>query len=275
METFLVENVPTAWLGVLVVGVSLAVALGGFLLVQRTVERNELRSQHDVAGFLFAVVGVIYAVLLAFMVVIQWESFTGAEQDANAEAAAVGGLYRDAVALGAAGRPLRRAVAAYAHGVAYVEWPYMAVNQREDPRLDVPRNRIWKALRELKAEGAAASHLVQQALDDASTAADARRARVRDSGRTLPPTLWTVLIVGGILTIAFCYFFGLQSFRAQAAMIAILAGLIGLSLLVILTLDLPFTGSVATGPDAMIAEIDEFCSYDFARPLLAQRCSAR
>ena len=73
---------------------------------------------------MIAVVGVIYAVLLAFVVVIVWEDFGSADTTANNEADAVGNLYRDAIGIGGVqGRRLETAVQAYAMSVVDTEWP--------------------------------------------------------------------------------------------------------------------------------------------------------
>jgi hypothetical protein len=47
-----------------------------------------------VAGFKFATVGVLYAVLLAFAVIVVWEKFAEAERTVAKEAGAVATLYR-------------------------------------------------------------------------------------------------------------------------------------------------------------------------------------
>jgi hypothetical protein len=82
------------------------------------------------------------------------------------------------------------------------------------------------------------------------------------------------LLVGGALTIGFTFFFGLESFASQAAMMSTLAVLIALSLFVILVLDLPFSGDLAIKPDALESEIAEFCSYDFVHPERGGRCAS-
>jgi hypothetical protein len=64
----------------------------------------------------------------------------------------------------------------------------------------------------------------------------------------------------------------LESFTAQAIMVSTLAAIIALSLFVILTLDLPYTGDVAARPDALEAEINEFCSYNFVVPAGGENC---
>jgi uncharacterized membrane protein YgaE (UPF0421/DUF939 family) len=74
--------------GVLVVCAVGLAALGGLALVQRLVPTEVRQGHNDVAGFIYAVVGVIYAVLLALMVIAVWEDYEKArdtvEQEANA-----------------------------------------------------------------------------------------------------------------------------------------------------------------------------------------------
>jgi hypothetical protein len=266
MERFLIVDLSTAWLAVVMSVISVAVALVGLVLVRRYIDHRRMHEHHDVAGFLIAVVGVIYAVLLAFTVIIQWESYSAAGDHAEAEAAAIGGLYRDSVALGKEGRPLRLAVIAYANQIAFTEWPYMSKHLYEDTDTDVYRNAVWKAVTDLKASAPTQQEFVKEAVTDVAAVSATRRVRLEDASSMLPTPLWTVLIIGGVLTIVFCYFFGLANAWAQAGMLTILALLIGLSLFVILALDLPYSGGVAGKPNMLIAEIHEFCSYNFVHP---------
>jgi hypothetical protein len=48
-----------------------------------------------VSGFTFATVGVIYAVLLAFVAVAVWQNFAQTDNQVQTEANLVGDLYRD------------------------------------------------------------------------------------------------------------------------------------------------------------------------------------
>ena len=168
MEKFLLVNIPTPVLGIGLVVLAVGLALGGLVLVRRTMEHTRFEPQHEVAGFIIAVVGVIYAVLLAFVVIIQWESFTSAEGDASSEATAIGNLYRDGVAVGArdGGVALSNAVGKYADYVAGSEWPYMAEHQAEDPNTDKYLNAVWKAVTKLQAPSSADAGLVRQAVND-------------------------------------------------------------------------------------------------------------
>ena len=51
------------------------IAMAGPLVIRRFVTLDRLRNNNEVAGFKFATVGVIYAVLLAFAVIVVWERF--------------------------------------------------------------------------------------------------------------------------------------------------------------------------------------------------------
>jgi TRAP-type C4-dicarboxylate transport system permease small subunit len=74
--------------GVLVIGAVCLVALAGLELVQRLVPAPSRQRHNDVAGFIYAALGVIYAVLIALVVIAVWEEYDAAsetvEQEANA-----------------------------------------------------------------------------------------------------------------------------------------------------------------------------------------------
>jgi hypothetical protein len=63
--------------GALVVCVASLVAVGGLELVRRLVPTETRQKHNDVAGFIYAALGVIYAVLLALVVIAAWEVMRG------------------------------------------------------------------------------------------------------------------------------------------------------------------------------------------------------
>jgi hypothetical protein len=71
---------------VLVVGLPTLVAAAAPLLVRRKVPLERLKQNNEVAGFKYATLGVIYGVLLAFVVIIIWEDFKDASEYTQREA---------------------------------------------------------------------------------------------------------------------------------------------------------------------------------------------
>jgi hypothetical protein len=68
----------TVVFGILVVYLAVAVSIAGLLSVRRRTSLSVPQEHNDVAGFIYAVLGIAYAVLLAFLVIAVWERFEAA-----------------------------------------------------------------------------------------------------------------------------------------------------------------------------------------------------
>jgi hypothetical protein len=79
--------------GVLVIGAVCLTSLAGLELVERLVPADSRRSHNDVAGFIYAALGVIYAVLLALVVIAVWEEYQAAGETVEQEANAIAEIY--------------------------------------------------------------------------------------------------------------------------------------------------------------------------------------
>ena len=77
----------------LTIFVPIMAAVLGLFLVQRLVPSALRREHNDVAGFIYAVLGVAYAVLLAFVVIVVWEEYEEAKETVEAEANELAGVY--------------------------------------------------------------------------------------------------------------------------------------------------------------------------------------
>src|SRR3712207_2823178 len=112
--------------GVLVVIGACLAAVAGLELVQRLVPSEKRQQQNDVAGFLYAVVGVVYAVLLALLVFAVWEQYQRAREAVEIEANSVADIAWIAHQLPGAERyQLQGLARSYAQEVGDEEWPLM------------------------------------------------------------------------------------------------------------------------------------------------------
>src|SRR3712207_4192201 len=112
--------------GVLVVCGACLAAVVGLMVVQRLVPATIRKEYNDVAGFVYAVLGVIYAVLLALVVIATWEEFGRARVTVEAEANALAEIFWLAHRLPEPqGRELQELCRAYAEEVVNVGWPLM------------------------------------------------------------------------------------------------------------------------------------------------------
>ena len=112
--------------GVLVVGGVCLLALIGFELVQRLVPAVSRQRHNDVAGFIYAALGVIYAVLLALVVIAVWEEYELASETVEREANAAADIFWLADQLPEdRGTHVQVLVRSYAEEVVHREWPLM------------------------------------------------------------------------------------------------------------------------------------------------------
>jgi hypothetical protein len=257
VETFLLVHIPTLLLAVLTLAVAIGASLGGLFLVRRSVALSTLERHNDVAGFIIAVIGVLYAVLLAFVVVVTWQDYDRANQIASREAQLVQNLHRDASVFGSHTADIRARLDKYADFVVTREWPAMKDHQRRDERTDDALDAVWDGYRSFTPANATEQAFYTDSINRLNDLQSARADRLDAASTELPAALWGVLIGGAVITIGFTYFFGVSNLRAHALMVSALAAMISLTLFLVLSLDLPYSGDLSVGPTAMRHAVSE------------------
>jgi hypothetical protein len=111
---------------VLLIGGICLLSLGGLELVDRLVPAETRQRHNDVAGFIYAALGVIYAVLLALVVISVWEQYQAASATVEQEANATAEIFWLGHQLPEPeGTRLQELARSYAKEVVYKEWPLM------------------------------------------------------------------------------------------------------------------------------------------------------
>jgi hypothetical protein len=244
--------------GLMIVAVATVVAVGGLVLVQSLVSTERRKQHNDVAGFIYAVLGVSYAVLLGLMLIAVWEQWNAAQDVASDEANELAGIFWFAHALPQPeGRHIQQLARSYAEVVVEEEWPLMEQG-KSSPK-------AWDTLDELRAtilglDPPTGAQLVRynQVLEQLHALGDARRERLLAANEGLATILWVVLIGGGVITIAFTYLFGLDDTSVHTLMVAALAMILSLSLFTVAALDYPFKGDVRIHPAAFEQVLERF-----------------
>jgi hypothetical protein len=111
--------------GGIIVGIGTVLSVLGPVLLRRYA-RAKRSVDTDIAGFKFGTIGVLYAVLLAFAIIVVWEKFSDAELKAVQEAGAAENVYRLSQGLSDNARvAVVNGVANYLKAAINVEWPAM------------------------------------------------------------------------------------------------------------------------------------------------------
>ncbi len=249
----LLTRLPAIVLFVVLMVVGLGVAVGFTVLSERAFD-DGVRSRTSTS--VTAVVGVIaglYAVLIAFVIVNEWQSFQDAQADVSHESAALASASFSAGVLPAAERAkVDAAIARYARSVVCVELPYLATHQG-------PARASRQAVRHLYSVVAAAAPAVQHPAFYESTVrsledlAQARRDRINAAVSPLPGLLLAVVAITSLGLIAAVSALDTQHRRWHLFITVALTFMVALNLVVILSLNRPFEGAAKVS-DAPLRE---------------------
>jgi Protein of unknown function (DUF4239) len=256
--------------GAIIVGLGTLLSVLGTVLVRRYADVKRLTPDTEIAGFKFGTIGVLYAVLLAFAIIVVWEKYSDAELDVVQEAGAAENIYRLSQGLSDKARvAVLRSVANYLKTAINVHWPTMdqgtaGTRGATKQALDA----VYAAL--VSSSGQGDSTVVSEMLRQVELITQSRRARLVLSEGAVPKALWPILLGGAVITIGFTFFFVTQRLLTQIVMTALLAILILSELLIIIGIDRPFSGAVKIGPNALAAVLTdvESRSSDSRSPLI-------
>ena len=253
----------TVVFGVLVViGVCLA-AVAGLELVQRPVPSEKRQQHNEVAGFLYAVVGIVYAVLLALLVIAVWEQYQSARETVEGEANAVADIAWLAHRLPETERyQLQEHARSYAQEVVDQEWPLVEQGgiegQRGTPEGWNLVDDMRATLQDIEPRTEAEAQLYAEGLTQIDRLGDDRRMRFVAAEEGIPGVLWAVLVFGGVVTVGFTYLFGLQNTWAHRVMVAALTAVIALALFTIWAMEYPFSGGARIDQGAFELILERF-----------------
>ncbi|HTU70546.1 MAG TPA: hypothetical protein VMF11_09530 [Candidatus Baltobacteraceae bacterium] len=259
------EALPLFSGAVLIVGGFVALSLLFARLVGRIARPDVLREHNDLTGFIFAVVGVVYAVILGFITVGVWDRFQAAEARTYDEASSLISVYRDASGF-SNGTLLRHDVRSYVINVIDRGWPALE-NAREGTLTGISGEILARDARRTPLRNERDAVLYGHMLGEVSEALLDRDARLSEDSTGLNGVMWFVVLAGGFITVAFTSLFGFRQSAMQTAMLGALALLIGMVIFLTMSLDFPFRGAVRVEPHAFERAQRVFDQVDAADPV--------
>jgi hypothetical protein len=245
----------SVWLGILiVVGVN-AVAVTVMLVVRAKAPDGGYYNDTQQAGWVYSVAGTSFAVVLAFVFLLTFQSFDRARTDSSTEAQATSSLFHTAGFFPPAVRAsLQGQLLCYARGVIALEWP--AMKRGDSSLVVVARVRSIEttfATGPLAASNDRTSAAYGAWFDQMQLRQQGRQGRLDQAGRFVPKLVWLFLLVGGALVIAFVWLFADRSERvfAQAALPIGVATIVASGLVLVAFFDKPYESGAAVTPTSM------------------------
>ena len=223
----------------------------GLLVVRKTVHSHFLRQHHDMAGPFFNTLGAIYGIFLAFIVSNTWHYYDQTSSNIVQEARYLESLHNNTVALREPYRSeIRTLLRQYRDDLVTKEWSCLARGEGS-PEATATLKNLTQAYAAQQLSGQVSEvPFFSASVNNLEAMKGLRASRIDDAASGLLPFLWLILIAGAAVTVGFSYLFGAQNFATHAVMTMLLTAVIALAFYTILTLDFPFTGPAAIGPEA-------------------------
>lgn len=244
-------DLPVPLLAAVLLALCIAYALGAVLFVRRM--RWRLSAEDNgTAAALHAFIGVMYAVALGLLVVSAQDDYGEVEEAVVTEANASGDLFRAMGGLEPASRVrLRRDLASYVNLVIEEEWPASRHGEQSARTLRA-LDRVADAVYTFRPSTPQEERVYPQLVGEMEEVLDARRVRTFEGQQGVGHVTWTIVILGGLITIGFAAFFWMENNRAQLILTSLMAAVFGLMLTLLVAMDHPLWGSVAVDPGPFV-----------------------
>ena len=244
---WVLNHVATWLIGVVLVGGATVATLAALRFVRR---RNLVADEDSVAlGGTLEVVGAIYGIVLAFVIVLQWQSIDTARDAVSDEASSLAQFAIDIRVQPPADRArVEKSLSGYLNAVLDDEWHTMEKGE-ESIKAHRALDDLFTTMEHVRPLTDVQHTWYEEALSKLNDAAGQRRKRLETMSNELPPPVDFLLFGGGIITLAFVVIHGSRRSGTHTFVVAALSLLIAYNLFLVLILDYPFSGSVSVEPD--------------------------
>jgi hypothetical protein len=208
------------------------------------------KPHNDVVGATMATVGVVYAVLVAFIAVAAWERYSAAEKLADTEASLVSDVYRDTAGLvDEKAAPIRGDLKRYLDQVIGAEWESQRRGRIDSRPAWAMLEQVHIAIARIDPQSLGEAVITGELLRTLNELYNARRSRLLAADAAIPTVVWTIIALGTAITIAYTYLFGVQSVRMHMTMTGLLAASLSLVIVLVISLDRPFRGDLCVSTE--------------------------
>lgn len=248
---WLLQVPPAILVPLWVIGI-VGLSVGGLVVFRKAVSQTRLENANAVSGSVFQLAGVLYAVLVGFVVVVVWEQFSDAEDASALEASAVTDLLRDSTALPMESRSLiEQSLIRYTRTVIDEEFPLMQRGDHVDER-SAELDDVWQTYLTVQPETRNEIAFFDHAIVRLNDLGAARKMRVATGDAYVPGELWILLIGGGGVMMAFTFLFGTRDLLVHSLAVGLTSALLAFVLYLIFALEHPYVGALSVQPTAFV-----------------------
>ena len=223
--------------------------------LSRKIQLGRIQEGHnDVLVPIFLNAGVLFAVLLGFLVVAVWESYDAAKENVAIVAAALVPLYRATLALPKdAGDRMREISREYVHEVIEDEWATQSASGQASSKARKQVGNLFRAFGdgtispEIKKDYPFICTTLMQSINEVTNYRNKRNIQANEG---VPTVMWFAIYGGSLVIVSMSCIIYMERPVPHMIMAATMARLIGLLLFSCLIRSQPFRGPVAVSPES-------------------------
>jgi hypothetical protein len=239
--------------GILMVLFIETLSMTGLFVVRRWLVPRLRYSEgvNDAVSGTVQAIGVFYGITVGLIAVGVWNTNSNASELVSKEATAIAMLYRD---VNGYPEPLRTELRSklrdYTVFVINEAWPAQRKGEGQNVNagtkiMDEFQSRLFSF--EPSTAGQIALHT--ETLRAYNNLLEYRRLRIDAVNSGLSTVMWAVIWLGAVISIGVAYFFNIEDGKLHAILVGLMAGFLGIVILMIIINDKPFYGYVSISSD--------------------------
>jgi hypothetical protein len=236
--------------------VFVAISVACLYLAKRFCKSLLFNQVTDYGQIFASAIGVMFALILAFVAVATWQNYDKVDDGVHKEANSLHNVYRN---LSAYPEPFRSEITAllrqYVQYVITDEWPKQSLGL-QDETAHTLITRINAAILSFYPHGNREMALHQETLRNVCEYRGLRHDRMTGGRPNLTPSMWITLVGGTILYLIFLCFFDISCFKHHAFMIGMFGAFVALVYCLLIVYNFPFTapGAISSEPFQKLLE---------------------
>jgi len=232
-------SLPVLIVGILFIIEMLTVSQLGLCVFNRVKGCRKLEQGNEVAGILFGAIALIYSLILAFVIMAEWDDYNDLDKVIQAESDKLNAIIAHSSTLPEnLKQKFGNSIYQYCDQVVNQEWQMRESKEQQPSAIPELRHIILNTAPADKIQERVFNE-VDKNLSDIS---DLRRERLSHTHSQMPQLVWNILKAGTLIIIFFAYFFHVPSLTLKRIYLALMVTCISMCMFLVYTLDHPFDG---------------------------------
>ncbi len=239
---------------IIILVLSVVLSYLGLKFIHKFYKYEQLTEIHQVSSYIFNAYGLLYAVIIAFVIYINWNEYNEAQRKVYVETNQLSNIFHNAQGFDDSLKfPIMNAVVQYTESI--ITDDFMAMKSRNrSQKTRYAYDKLWGTVIGADTKNLKNNFAYDVTVNELNTLSEARRLRYLYMENTIPAVIWVIIVIGCFITLAFSYSFGIKRRYPYILFVISFTYINVLMLYLILVLDYPFSGcnSISSEPYSIV-----------------------